>query len=931
MRFSLSSFARHASLSSPTFLGVVLLVCSAVTTKEIPPAHLLSIKSISWAVVWLYSILKSVRAPFGGENRARRKRCWGAGSLLVLAHICQRANAEREVNWWTKAFLPFAVYMIRYLDTTAATRSSVLDSGDDGAPPKGSRRLLAVITLSSFFILSQPFVTSPQVALGLCNLTLISHAYILLEDAFVSAQDDKLAGNGSFVSANGTISRRSSTASAESNAFVHCLRDMSSVVALGCGAATILFESFRLDGLSFWPELGEVTGRDWKVGQWQYHFGLGIALAAMGCIEIVLGLVVIQRQGAFRLAFIELGSSISARLITSANLMRAWFTPLTAAASYLFLHDISSSSHATSGAISKRKSKQIVWLWALASFGTLAVHILRQPEYLTMVRSSSSTLINGRFPPKESKNLALLSGKNHPIHHLISNSEQRFANITAAQSKTLAQAVAEYRRRYKIPPPPNFDKWFQFAKNKEVQLIDEYDSIYHSLLPFWALQPSTIRARAREALGFNNALIGLLIRDGQAVKIEGGQEWQQQATVGMMKDFVRYLPDMDIAFNIHDEPRVVVPHEDLTRMVAIAKDVAMPAALSNKAPKNSFSKRPKDLNDGKKIEEVKTTRFNKFAHQPTWTHSRVSCSPDSPARALDERTSDNFTSYAAGKLGFVYNQTAFSDICMSPSLRETYGFFDRPNAFDIVHDLFPIFSQSKISSFQDIIYPSPWYWFGKVTYEEEKDFEWEEKNNTMYWRGSTTGGFSRAGGWRRQHRQHIVQKVNALDDAMVMQNEGSKAEPDWHVKEVKRENYKKIFDVKFSHVGQCDPEDCDAQKEFFEVVKPAGQQDAWGSKYLLDMDGNAFSGRFYAFLKSKSLVYKMAIFKEWHQEWLRPWVHYIPLSLRGDEWVENVRYFVEESEGKSQAQRMAMQGRDWANKVLRNEDFEVWFFRLLLE
>jgi hypothetical protein len=28
---------------------------------------------------------------------------------------------------------------------------------------------------------------------------------------------------------------------------------------------------------------------------------------------------------------------------------------------------------------------------------------------------------------------------------------------------------------------------------------------------------------------------------------------------------------------------------------------------------------------------------------------------------------------------------------------------------------------------------------------------------------------------------------------------------------------------------------------------------------------------------------------------------------------------------------LALQGREWAKKVLRNEDLEVWFFRLLLE
>ncbi|PWY63426.1 hypothetical protein BO94DRAFT_591584, partial [Aspergillus sclerotioniger CBS 115572] len=108
-----------------------------------------------------------------------------------------------------------------------------------------------------------------------------------------------------------------------------------------------------------------------------------------------------------------------------------------------------------------------------------------------------------------------------------------------------------------------------------VQLIDEYDTIYHALLPFWALEPKTIRERARETLGFDNSMIGILIRNGSVSLAEGGayeQSWQRSATVKMIKTFVEYLPDMDLVFNALDEPRVIVPNEDLQRLVAIAKD-----------------------------------------------------------------------------------------------------------------------------------------------------------------------------------------------------------------------------------------------------------------------------------------------------------------------------------------------------------------------
>lgn len=520
----------------------------------------------------------------------------------------------------------------------------------------------------------------------------------------------------------------------------------------------------------------------------------------------------------------------------------------------------------------------------------------------------------------------------HPIHQLISKAGKEFEELRARQSQSLEAAVQEYKRRYKIPPPPNFDKWYEFAKDRGVQLLDEYDNIYDSLLPFWALKPSVIRERAREALGFDNALLGILIRDGSVISAAGGSAWQQKSTNGMMESFVKFLPDMDIPFNIHDEPRVAIPYDDLSRLIAKAKDEIIPAAFKMQAPKNAWSPRPADVDDGTKFNEYKSTRFNVFAHQPTWTHSRASCSPASPARGLEDDLLDDPAPFSFSELGFISNTTAFSDICLSPSLRRRFGFFNRPNAFKIVQDLFPIFSQSKISSFQDILYPSPWYWAEKVAYEESQDYEWEKKQDKMYWRGSTTGGFSRDGGWRQQHRQLIVGKINDLGTAHVYSNDNNNTSlTSWKIKRVSRPAYVELFDVKFSHVGQCDPEDCSAQKEFFTIAEPAKQHEAWKYKYLLDMDGNAFSGRFYAFLKSKSLIYKMAIFREWHAEWLRPWVHYIPLGMAGGEYIEAVRFFKEETDGEILAKRLAEGGSEWAGKVLRNEDLECWLFRLLLE
>src|SRR5712671_5600135 len=62
--------------------------------------------------------------------------------------------------------------------------------------------------------------------------------------------------------------------------------------------------------------------------------------------------------------------------------------------------------------------------------------------------------------------------QSHPIARLINDANEAFEHKRARQSATLAEAVEEYRRRYGMPPPPNFDKWFRFAQQKGVQLID---------------------------------------------------------------------------------------------------------------------------------------------------------------------------------------------------------------------------------------------------------------------------------------------------------------------------------------------------------------------------------------------------------------------------------------------------------------------------
>jgi len=83
----------------------------------------------------------------------------------------------------------------------------------------------------------------------------------------------------------------------------------------------------------------------------------------------------------------------------------------------------------------------------------------------------------------------------HPITMLMDDAKVAFTKLLAKQSKTLPEAVAEYKRRYDRDPPRGFDHWWEFAKGKDFKLIDEFDAIVEDLAPFWALTGEELRRR----------------------------------------------------------------------------------------------------------------------------------------------------------------------------------------------------------------------------------------------------------------------------------------------------------------------------------------------------------------------------------------------------------------------------------------------------
>jgi Glycosyl transferase family 90 len=510
----------------------------------------------------------------------------------------------------------------------------------------------------------------------------------------------------------------------------------------------------------------------------------------------------------------------------------------------------------------------------------------------------------------------------HPIEKLAATGQAQFSHLLTSQSNTLKKAVAEYTRRYKRSPPPNFDKWFEIAQREEYVLFDEFDTIMETLEPFWGISAADLRRKVDAAfedprlIRFNvsNAIINF--------DHEGWAPWiAEQVQSWLPPEWRLMLANMTFAVNILDEPRVVTPFDALSR--------ALHQAGLNKGFEPALG--PGDQDSTKAV----AVDFLKVGRQKAWQAIASACSVESPAR------SDDNVEKGHRPLEFIANATDSLDVCTRPSLHKTHGFLSSPDSLDITHSLVPIFSQGKPSIFNDILFPSPYY-AGNMDQEEYVDAEdpdWTRKLDTLYWTGASTGGYGTLTNWRTLHRQRLVLSLSSQPKKFVTTlNETSPGQWDPHM--VRTSDLQSLFHLKMTGTAQCEPAACEAERTAFHILPFDGEEEnpnkdpsnfAYLDRYALDIDGNGFSGRYYRLLKSRSAVIKQTIFKEWHDGHLVPWVHYIPLSMDADELPEIMRFLTQDKRGRDLGERIARESRSWANITLRKIDLQLAFLRLLLE
>ncbi|KKY19387.1 putative capsular associated [Phaeomoniella chlamydospora] len=552
----------------------------------------------------------------------------------------------------------------------------------------------------------------------------------------------------------------------------------------------------------------------------------------------------------------------------------------------------------------------------------------------------------------------------HPIAALMAEADTRWKAYEQDISQTFKDTVAKYRQRHGRHPPPGFKEWYKFARERNVHNIDDFDQIMDDLRPFWAIEPKVLRRHAAHMWEKDGAgASGLHIRNGRVSNITN-TGWRIETFQKLVERFVEHLPDMDIAMNRLDQPRIIVPWEDMQDMLAKEQESR---ALPPEAV-DEFTTKQDDLLDIT-IEDPKldnSTRedakwYNRAGKQYMEVAS-LACPPESPARNIAAYNDKGNSLYKTAE-GFVKNFNLSSDLCtVGPVIQNQHGFLYSASSIVVTHELIPIFGECKVNVNSDILFPANMYFKedDRYDYNPEEDLDWEDKSETMMWRGVTSGGVQVEDNWARMHRQRLVRLVNSTHMAdkevkILTQSPKPPNKYDPTVYETFHRFAPSRFAEKHTDVGFTEPMSCVPNCDFYIDVfswKPQITLSAqFKSKFLIDVDGHSFSGRWRAFLQSKSLGLKATIFREWHDSRLFAWRHFVPVDNRYDDLYSLLTWLIGYGEPEINARPeddyinadayipshdfegklIANQGREWANKVLRREDIEVYTFRLLLE
>ncbi|KAF7347257.1 CAP10 domain-containing protein [Mycena venus] len=427
--------------------------------------------------------------------------------------------------------------------------------------------------------------------------------------------------------------------------------------------------------------------------------------------------------------------------------------------------------------------------------------------------------------------------KRAPARDYWNISNARVDALFARQSTTLDQAMARYSLRNNRAPPPMYDKWFEFARERSC-LIDEYNQISRDFEPFYQLAKD------------DPAYFKKMVDKGTPWIQEDGRELRTGVFAGNK-------------FSFTDEQWTLYNVSLSTGVMSLASSSTLVYLVRGKWHAMSPIRRR------------------------SGTHPRPTASyfQDEMKCAIPMRPK--------GFTGLANDASAFMLFASST---------------DFTTDLYPVMSTAKIACFADILVPSEFYYTDSgwaPSYGYGNNITWDDKKEKLYWRGMTSGG------WVYGENYHAFPRYRLIDIGR---------------------KHTDLMDVKLSgfHEGLCG-ENCDREKikqEYSIATSSSPREDVYNFKYLFDVDGNSFSGRYLGLLRSGSLVFKSTVFAEYFNDWLTPFEHYIPILPDLSDLVEKLEWAVAHD---NEARAIQQAGQVFTERVITDAQNDCYFSAVMLE
>lgn len=484
-------------------------------------------------------------------------------------------------------------------------------------------------------------------------------------------------------------------------------------------------------------------------------------------------------------------------------------------------------------------------------------------------------------------------GHSHPVETLILKAQSDFSDLVHKQSRTYEAARKTYQRRYNMEPPPGFEAWFEYAVSQHSPIIDDFDMMYDTISPFLKLSGREIVDNMRNTQKISGVDLWSCSLSSQGNRSDCTHPWRtnDRSINFLFQTLLQTLPvtvpEVSFLVNHLDEPRVMLPTVESTQ---------------------AESNRQINLQD--------------LSNQNIWDTITASCA-DNPNRMMPA-----IASVETYGLPFVKNWQSSIDLCENSEYKNMHGLIMSPTSFKLIEGSVPVLSTGTLSTMSDLLYPSAAYMEPPFRYDSDKDIPWDQKYNQLYWTGSTTGAYTDSNQWPYYHRQRFVELAQQLQSRIYYY---------LHLKDKKITRIASsflnshLYNVAFTKIVGCTWKYWHQQRQYFNLKSWADKDEAFKSELVFDLDGNGISGRYYKLLASNSLPLKQTILREWHDERLVPWVHYVPVSLSMEELPELVMYLTSTKKGQQRAKEIAEQGKEWFGRAMRVEDQSVYVYRLMLE